>query len=135
MLLRIREYRHEFNMSIDLDGRLVIILLGLLRVILYFIFSLKTLYNKINFADFTKKILDFQNFQKTKFFRQIFENSIIHKPSLGSREFPQKNWAQTCEQTDTQSIYRLYVIQKLVENLSFIIIQYSHAHASDALFY
>ena len=25
------------------------------------------------------------------FWRQIFENLIIHKPSLGSREIPQKN--------------------------------------------
>ena len=72
MLLRIREYRHEFNMSIDLDGRLVIILLGLLRVILYFIFSLKTLYNKINFADFTKKNIGFSKFSKNKILQANF---------------------------------------------------------------
>jgi len=28
---------------------------------------------------------------------QIFENSIIHKPSLGSREVPHKIWAQSVQ--------------------------------------
>ena len=53
-----------------------------------------------------KKFVDFQNLKK-------FENSIIHKPSLGSRDIPQNIWARsvqplvylldTNKQTDTQT--------------------------------
>ena len=43
------------------------------------------------FRGFYKKILDFQNFQKIEFWlRHMFESSIIHKPSLGSREVQKK---------------------------------------------
>jgi len=37
---------------------------------------------------------------------QIFENSIIHKPSLGLGEVPQKNWVLSVvgyKQTDRQT--------------------------------
>ena len=42
-----------------------------------------------NFADL-KKIADFQTFKT-----QIFKISIIHKPSLGSLDVPQKIWARS----------------------------------------
>ena len=36
------------------------------------------------FCGFSKKnVVDFQNFQKSNLWRQIFENLIIHKTSLG----------------------------------------------------
>ena len=58
-------------------------------------------------------------FSKIEFWwRQIFENLIIHKPFLGSRKIPQKIWAQsvqpfrrllnTNKQTDQQSKYINY---------------------------
>ena len=62
--------------------------------------------------------MDFQNFQnlmKIKFlWRQIFEILIIHKPSLWSRDVPQKfgsdrfsrfdvYWIQTNKQTDKKT--------------------------------
>ena len=73
---------------------------------------------------YKKKIRGFSKFSKIEFWwRQIFKNLIIHKPSLGSREIPQKIWArsvqsfwrlldtnkQTNKQTDRQAkfIYRL----------------------------
>ena len=50
----------------------------------------KTKTNK-NFADFIKKNRAFSKFSKIEFCAwQIFENSIIHKPSLGSPEVPHK---------------------------------------------
>ena len=63
--------------------------------------------------------MDFQNFQKSNFDGgKFFENLIIHKPSLGSCEVPQKIWTesvqsfsrlldtnrQTDKKTDKQSI-------------------------------
>ena len=65
-----------------------------------------------------KNVVDFKTFSKIEFcWRQIFENSIIHKPSLGPREVPHKIWArsvlpfwrllETNKQTDKQSIHRL----------------------------
>ena len=83
----------------------------------------KKIKKKKNFADFQKKIREFSKFSKIDFWwRQIFENLIIHKPSLGSRDVPQKIWArsvqpfwrlldtngQTDRQTDRQAkfIYR-----------------------------
>ena len=40
-----------------------------------------------------KKMVDFKNLMKFEFcWMQIFENSIIHKPSLGFHEVPQKMW-------------------------------------------
>ena len=51
-----------------------------------------------NFADFPKKIRGFSIFSKIEFgWRQIFENLIIHKPTLGSREIPQKIWARSVQ--------------------------------------
>ena len=62
----------------------------------------------------------FKNLMKIEFWwRQIFENLIIHKPSLGSREIPQKIWTrsvqpfwrlldtnrQTNRQTDKPNLY------------------------------
>ena len=50
------------------------------------------------FADFIKKNRGFFKFSKIEFgWRQIFENSIIHKPSLGSRDVPQKIWARSVQ--------------------------------------
>ena len=48
-------------------------------------------YNKNKkFRGFSKKNRGFLKFSKIEFgWRQIFENLIIHKPSLGSREIPQ----------------------------------------------
>ena len=86
---------------------------------------------KKNFADFQQKIRGFSKFSKIEFWwRQIFENLIIHKPFLGSHDVPQKIWArsvqpfwrlldtnrqtdkQTNRQTDRQAkfIYRLWKI-------------------------
>ena len=60
------------------------------------------------FRRFSKnKFVDFQNFQKSNFDGGKFlENLIIHKPSLGSRDVPQKIWA-----SDRQAkfIYRLQI--------------------------
>ena len=64
--------------------------------------------------------MDFQNFQKSNFEGGKFlENLIIHKPSLGSCDDPQKIWArsvqpfsrlldtngQTDKQTDKPNLY------------------------------
>ena len=73
-------------------------LLGRFAPIFYFICNnkihraspCKQITNKKISRIFKKKFVDFQNFQKSNFERQIFENFIIHKPSLGSREIPQK---------------------------------------------
>ena len=62
-------------------------LLGRFAPIFYFICKTKI-------ADFIKNFVDFQNFQKSNFDGGKFlENLIIHKPSLGSRNVPQKIWA------------------------------------------
>ena len=71
-------------------------------------FSLYTLYNKNkhNFADSIKK-----NSKITFWWRQIFENSVIHKLSLGSHKIRARSvqsfWRllDTKKQTDKQSIY------------------------------
>ena len=72
-----------------------------------------------------KKIVDFENLLEIEIcWRQIFKILIIHKPSLGSCEVPQKIWAesvqpflntnkQTFRQTDKQSIY-LYTYSLLL---------------------
>ena len=64
-----------------------------------------------------KKIVDFENLLEIEIcWRQIFKILIIHKPSLGSCEVPQKTWAesvqpfsntnkQTFRQTDRQAKY------------------------------
>jgi len=50
-----------------------------------------------------KKMVDFKNLMKFEFcWMQIFENSIIHKPSLGSRGVPLKIWAPS-----VQPVWRL----------------------------
>ena len=50
---------------------------------------------KQKFRGFIKKFSWFLKFSKIKFWwRQIFENSIIRKPSLGLREVPLKMWAR-----------------------------------------
>ena len=72
---------------------------------------------------FKKKFRGFSKFSKIEFWwRQIFENLIIHKSSLGSREIPQKNLGpigsavltfigykqtdrQTNKQTDKPNLY------------------------------
>ena len=70
-----------------------------------------------NFVNFIKK--GFSKFSIIEFvIDYIFENSIIHKPSLGSRDFTQKfgldrfsrfdgYWIHTNRQTNKQTIYRL----------------------------
>ena len=56
-----------------------------------------------------KKFRGFSKFSKIEFlWRQIFENSIIHKPSLGSRDVPQTN-KQTNRQTDKPNLYIDYL--------------------------
>ena len=46
---------------------------------------------KQKFADFIKKVVDFQNLMKIEFcWKLIFENLIIHKPSLWSCLVPHK---------------------------------------------
>ena len=60
---------------------------------MFFLFTFKKKEEK-NFADFMKKIADFQEFDfftKLKTFKTHFlKVFIIHKPSMGSREIPQK---------------------------------------------
>jgi len=69
-----------------------------------------------DFAEFIKKIsMIFKMFKKRSLMEAIFENLIIHKPSLGSREVPHKNFARSVQplyifldingQTEKQSIY------------------------------
>ena len=85
----------------------------------FFCLHCKTKTNK-NFKDFIKNsFVDFQNFLKIEFcYKQIFENSIIHNPSVGSREVPSKNlgpigsavlaflgYKQTDKQTPKQAKY------------------------------
>jgi len=74
-------------------------------------------------ADLKKKSWIFKNFQKSKSVRsKFFENSIIYKPSLRSREVPQKIWACSVQpfflykQTDRQAkyIYRYYKTNKII---------------------
>ena len=50
---------------------------------------------KKNFRNFINKISWILNFFISNCCRQIFENSIIHKTSLGSREVPQKTWPRS----------------------------------------
>ena len=67
--------------------------------------------NQQKFRGFKKKISWIFKIFKIEFCEwQIFENSIIHKPSLGSREFSQKlcYWIQTDKQTDNQ-IGKVYI--------------------------
>jgi len=83
----------------------------------------------------------FKNFMKIEFWwRQIFEILIFHKPSLWSRDVPQKIWArsvqpfwrlldtnkQTNKQTDRQAkfIYR-YGIYKLLAFKHFTFLRHS----------
>ena len=57
----------------------------------HFLFVYIVKRNKKKFADFIKKIVDFQNSIKIQFcWRLFFEILIIHNPSLGSCEAPQK---------------------------------------------
>ena len=66
---------------------------------------------------FKKKIVDFQKFSKIEFWwSQIFENLIIHKPSPGSREFPQKILAWS-----VQPFWRLLDTNKQTDNLNLYI--------------
>ena len=85
-------------------------------------FSLCTSYNKTKIIrGFSQKnswiFKIFKNLMKIEFWwRHIFEILIIHKPSLWSREVPQKIWARSVQpfigykQTDRQAkfIYRLH---------------------------
>jgi len=62
-------------------------------------FFLFTFLNKeIFFADLKKKFADFQEFFffKIKNLKHLFI-FIIHKPSLWSRDVPQKNWARSVQ--------------------------------------
>jgi len=66
-------------------------------------FFLFTFQNKeeTNFADFLKEIADYQEFKfftKLKTFKTHFLLIfIIHKPSLWSRDVPQKIWARSVQ--------------------------------------
>jgi len=80
-----------------------------------------------NFADLKKKIRGFLKFNDNQIFgRQIFDNLIIHKPSLGSRDVPHKIWSRSVQpfwrlletntqakkHTDKQSIYKKSIFFK-----------------------
>ena len=57
-----------------------------------FVYIIKQKQTKIS-RILQEKFRGFSKFSKTEFFQwQIFENSIVHKPSLGSCEIPQKFW-------------------------------------------
>ena len=77
--------------------------------------------NHVLFVYIENKQKKFADFNKTFEFwwRQIFENSTIHKPSLGPLEVPHKIWAwsillfwrllETNKQTDKLNLYILYI--------------------------
>ena len=99
----------------------------------FFVYIIKKEFSdfiKKKFVDFIKKkFVDFQNFQKSNFWwRQIFENLIIHKPSTWSHARSRKKfgpdrssrfdlyWIQTNRQTDKPNLYIEVELKKIVNS-------------------